>query len=89
MYNTKEEIAKIENMIKKYSKRESKIENANYILAMQLDKIRKGELLSVEDIAKWDFDMIRVGDEVISLYSGKNNCQMFIDEFPLNFPLDK
>ena len=62
MLNSKQEIEKIENMIKKYSKRESKIENANYILAMQLDKIRKGELLSVEDIAKWDFEMIKRGE---------------------------
>ena len=67
MYNTHEEINKIQNLIKKYSERKSKIENANYILAMQLDKIRKGELLSVEDIAKWDFEMIKVGDLVRSV----------------------
>ena len=67
MYNTHEEINKIQNLIKKYSERKSKIENANYILAMQLDKIRKGELLSVEDIAKWDFEMIKVGDLVRSI----------------------
>ena len=67
MLNSKQEIEKIENMIKKYSKRESKIENANYILAMQLDKIRKGELLSIEDIAKWDFEMIKKGELVESV----------------------
>lgn len=71
MYNTKQEIEKIENMLKKYSKRESKIENANYILAMQLDKIRKGELVSVEDIAKWDFEMIRVGELTLSVTKGE------------------
>ena len=71
MYNTHEEINKIQNLIKKYSERKSKIENANYILAMQLDKIRKGELLSVEDIAKWDFEMIKVGDLVRSV-EGEN-----------------
>ena len=60
-------------MIKKYSKRESKIENANYILAMQLDKIRKGELLSVEDIAKWDFEMIKRGELVESIEGENNN----------------
>lgn len=67
MLNSKQEIEKIENMIKKYSKRESKIENANYILAMQLDKIRKGELLSIEDVAKWDFEMIKRGELVESV----------------------
>ena len=67
MLNSKQEIEKIENMIKKYSKRESKIENANYILAMQLDKIRKGELLSVEDVAKWDFEMIKRGELVMEV----------------------
>lgn len=67
MLNSKQEIEKIENMIKKYSKRESKIENANYILAMQLDKIRKGELLSIEDVAKWDFEMIKRGELTLSV----------------------
>ena len=67
MYNTHEEINKIQNLIKKYSERKNKIENANYILAMQLNEIRKGNLLSVEDIAKWDFEMIKVGDLVRSI----------------------
>ena len=67
MYNTHEEINKIQNLIKKYSERKNKIENANYILAMQLNEIRKGNLLSVEDIAKWDFEMIKVGDLVRSV----------------------
>lgn len=67
MLSSKQEIEKIENMIQKYSKRESKIENANYILAMQLDKIRKGELLSIEDIAKWDFEMIKRGELTLSV----------------------
>ena len=40
MYNTHEEINKIQNLIKKYSERKNKIENANYILAMQLNRFR-------------------------------------------------
>ena len=67
MYNTHEEINKIQNLIKKYSERKNKIENANYILAMQLNEIKKGNLLSVEDIAKWDFEMIRTGDSIQSI----------------------
>lgn len=67
MYNTHEEINKIQNLIKKYSERKNKIENANYILAMQLNEIKKGNLLSVEDIAKWDFEMIKVGELVMSV----------------------
>ena len=67
MYNTHEEINKIQNLIKKYSERKNKIENANYILAMQLNEIKKGNLLSVEDIAKWDFEMIKVGELVRSV----------------------
>ena len=67
MYNTHEEINKIQNLIKKYSERKNKIENANYILAMQLNEIKKGNLLSVEDIAKWDFEMIRIGDSIQSI----------------------
>ena len=67
MYNTHEEINKIQNLIKKYSERKSKIENANYILAMQLNEIKKGNLLSVEDIAKWDFEMIKRGEIIESI----------------------
>lgn len=65
MYNTHEEIEKLEKLIQRNSiKRESKIENANYILAMQLTRIRNGELKSIEDIVKWDFDMIKMGELV-------------------------
>lgn len=71
MYNTHEEINKIQNLIKKYSERKNKIENANYILAMQLNEIKKGNLLSVEDIAKWDFEMIRTGDLIRSIKDTK------------------
>ena len=68
MYNTHEEIEKLEKLIQRNSiKRESKIENANYILAMQLNRIRNGELKSIEDIVKWDFDMIKVGELVESV----------------------
>lgn len=73
MYNTHEEINKIQNLIKKYSERKNKIENANYILAMQLNEIKKGNLLSVEDIAKWDFEMIKVGELVMGINKGDNN----------------
>ena len=73
MYNTHEEINKIQNLIKKYSERKNKIENANYILAMQLNEIKKGNLLSVEDIAKWDFEMIRIGELVESIEGDDNN----------------
>lgn len=62
MFNTKEEIAKIERLIKKESQRRDKIENGNYILAMLLKEISDGNLLTVEDIAKWCFEMIKVGD---------------------------
>ena len=75
MYNTHEEINKIQNLIKKYSERKNKIENANYILAMQLNEIRKGNLLSVEDIAKWDFEMIKVGDEIRSIGGEKGDLK--------------
>ena len=75
MYNTHEEINKIQNLIKKYSERKNKIENANYILAMQLNEIKKGNLLSVEDIAKWDFEMIKVGDEIRSIGGEKGDLK--------------
>lgn len=39
---------------------------------MQLNEIKKGNLLSVEDIAKWDFEMIRVGELVVSIEGDKN-----------------
>jgi hypothetical protein len=68
MFNTHDEIIKLEKLIAKYSKeRKSKIENANYILVTQLQKIKNGELKSVEDIAKWDFEMIRTGELVESI----------------------
>ena len=65
MTNTHEEIEKLEKLIKKYAQRRDKIENGNYILAMQLKAIREGKLLTVEDVAKWDFEYIKVGDEVM------------------------
>jgi hypothetical protein len=34
---------------------------------MQLKAIKNGELKTVEDIAKWDFEMIKTGDLVISI----------------------
>jgi hypothetical protein len=34
---------------------------------MQLNEIKKGNLLSVEDIAKWDFEMIKRGELVESI----------------------
>ena len=67
MYNTKEKIKEIESMLEKYKEKHNKIENANYILSMQLDRISKGELKSIEDIVKWDFEMIRVGDECLKI----------------------
>lgn len=70
MYNAKEEITKLENKILKESKRRTKIENGNYILAMQLKEIREGRLMSVEDIAKWDFEMIKTGELVGSIENG-------------------
>ena len=75
MYNTHEEINKIQNLIKKYSERKNKIENANYILAMQLNEIKKGNLLSVEDIAKWDFEMIKRGELVMSIEGENKNLK--------------
>ena len=75
MYNTHEEINKIQNLIKKYSERKNKIENANYILAMQLNEIKKGNLLSVEDIAKWDFEMIKRGELVESIEGENKNLK--------------
>lgn len=71
MYNAKEEISKLEEKILKESKRRTKIENGNYILAMQLKEIREGRLMSVEDIAKWDFEMIKTGELVGSITSKK------------------
>ncbi len=67
MYNTHEEIEKLEQLINKYSQRRDKIENGNYILAMQLKAIKEGKLLTVEDVAKWDFEMMRVGDSIRSI----------------------
>ena len=67
MINYHDSIEEIENKIKKYSERRSKVENANYILAMQLKAIKNGELKTVEDIAKWDFEKIKMGDLVLSI----------------------
>ena len=67
MFNYHDSIEEIEKKIKKYSERRNKVENANYILAMQLKAIKNGELKTVEDIAKWDFEKIKMGDLVISI----------------------
>jgi argonaute-like protein implicated in RNA metabolism and viral defense len=67
MFNYHDSIEEIEKKIKKYSERRNKVENANYILAMQLKAIKNGELKTVEDIAKWDFEMIKTGDLVMSI----------------------
>ena len=67
MINYHDSIEEIEKKIKKYSERRSKVENANYILAMQLKAIKNGELKTVEDIAKWDFEKIKMGDLVLSI----------------------
>ena len=67
MKNYKEEIERIEGLIKKYSQRRNKIENSNYILAMELKEIREGRLNSIEDIAKWCFEMIKTGELVRSI----------------------
>lgn len=67
MYNTNEKIKEIESMLERYKDKHNKIENANYILSMQLDRIYKGELKSVEDVIKWDFEMVRVGEECLGI----------------------
>ena len=67
MIDTKEKINRIEKLIEKYSKRRDKIENGNYILAMELKKIQDGELRSLEDVVKWCFEMMKTGDEVRSI----------------------
>lgn len=67
MINYHDSIEEIEKKIKKYSERRNKVENANYILAMQLKAIKNGELKTVEDIAKWDFEKIKMGDLVLSI----------------------
>ena len=67
MFNYHDSIEEIEKKIKKYSERRNKVENANYILAMQLKAIKNGELKTVEDIAKCDFEKIKMGDLVISI----------------------
>ena len=67
MINYHDSIEEIEKKIKKYSERRNKVENANYILAMQLKAIKNGELKTVEDIAKWDFEKIKMGDLVMSI----------------------
>ena len=64
MFNTKEEIEKLEKKIQKYSQRRNEIESANYIIAMQIKEIKDGKLMSIEDILKWDFDMLNVGEIV-------------------------
>ena len=73
MINYHDSIEEIEKKIKKYSERRSKVENANYILAMQLKAIKNGELKTVEDIAKWDFEKIKMGDLVMSI--NENNLE--------------
>ena len=73
MINYHDSIEEIEKKIKKYSERRSKVENANYILAMQLKAIKNGELKTVEDIAKWDFEKIKMGDLVLSI--NENNLE--------------
>ena len=73
MFNYHDSIEEIEKKIKKYSERRNKVENANYILAMQLKAIKNGELKTVEDIAKWDFEKIKMGDLVISI--NENNLE--------------
>ena len=40
---------------------------------MQLNEIKKGNLLSVEDIAKWDFEMIKRGEFVLSEENNKKD----------------
>ena len=67
MINYHDSIEELEKKIKKYSERRNKVENANYILAMQLKAIKNGELKTVEDIAKWDFEKIKMGDLVLSI----------------------
>lgn len=67
MINYHDSIEEIEKKIKKYSERRNKVENANYILAIQLKAIKNGELKTVEDIAKWDFEKIKMGDLVLSI----------------------
>lgn len=73
MINYHDSIEEIEKKIKKYSERRNKVENANYILAMQLKAIKNGELKTVEDIAKWDFEKIKMGDLVLSI--NENNLE--------------
>lgn len=73
MINYHDSIEEIEKKIKKYSERRNKVENANYILAMQLKAIKNGELKTVEDIAKWDFEKIKMGDLVMSI--NENNLE--------------
>ena len=64
MFNYKDEISNIEKKILTESKKRGMIENGNYILAMELKEIREGKLNSVEDIAKWCFEMIKTGELV-------------------------
>ena len=64
MFNYKDEISNIEKKILTESKKHGMIENGNYILAMELKEIREGKLNSVEDIAKWCFEMIKTGELV-------------------------
>ena len=73
MINYHDSIEEIEKKIKKYSERRNKVENANYILAMQLKAIKNGELKTVEDIAKWDFEKIKMG--VLVLSRNENNLE--------------
>ena len=67
MFNYKDEISNIEKKILTESKKRGMIENGNYILAMELKEIREGRLNTVEDIAKWCFEMIKTGKLVESV----------------------
>lgn len=67
MFNYKDEISNIEKKILTESKKRGMIENGNYILAMELKEIREGKLNTVEDIAKWCFEMIKTGKLVESV----------------------
>lgn len=70
MFNYKDEISNIEKKILTESKKHGMIENGNYILAMELKEIREGKLNSVEDIAKWCFEMIKTGELVKDVLNG-------------------
>lgn len=77
MFNYKDEIINIEKKILTESKKRGMIENGNYILAMELKEIREGRLNSVEDIAKWCFEMMKTGrlvESVMEDVEGDEGC---------------